>query len=209
MGGDLCIESHATFMIGLLAKRQLRNALAPRIGADWPLTVKMIDIIATAPTAWCTARLRLDSPTAAVLQQVPAAFVQLRSISVHGRVDALIDVTALTAMPASLNQRTLREIEFGRGIEVTDAMLRDGLAAVTARLETLIIGYGPNVTDAGLASLRDTRMIATLRKLSLTFACRITDSGVAAFLGPASELRSLTLQLSARLSGAFLTQLHD
>ena len=154
--------SFTTVMSGLVATSQLRNALAPRISAACPLTEKMFNLVAAAPTAWCTAQLRLDSPTTAVLQQTPAAFVQLRSISVEGEVETA-DVTALTAMPASLNQRTLREIEFMNTFAVTDAVLH-GLASVTARLETLIIGSGADVTDAGLASLRDTPMIATLRR---------------------------------------------
>ena len=157
-----------TAIAGLLVTRRLRNALAPRISAACSLTAKMCEIVAAVPTVWCAAHLCLDSPTAAVLQQVPAAFVQLLSISVHGRVDAPIDMTALTALPALLNQRTLREIEFGSEIAVTDATLRDGLAIVTARLETLIIRCGADVADAGLASLRGTPMIATLRKFSLT-----------------------------------------
>ena len=52
-------------------------------------------------------------------------------------------------------------------------------------------------------------MIATLRKFSLTGSALITDSGVAALLGPASELRSLSLAHCVLLSGAFLTQLHE
>ena len=197
-----------TLMSGLLATSQLRNALAPRLDAACPLTEKMFVIVAAAPTAWCTARLRLMSPTAAVLHQTPAAFVQLRSISVEGNV-AAADISALTAMPASLNQRTLREIAFGPTIAVTDVMLHDVFASVTARLEALIIGSGWCVSDAGLASLRNTPMIATLRKLSLTGSHFITDAGVAALLGPASQLRSLTLAQCTQLSGAFLTQLHE
>ena len=204
------IWSCATVMSGLLATSQLRNALAPRISAACPLTAEMFTIVVAAPTAWCTAHLHLDSPTAAALQQTPIAFVQLRSIRVDRTVcDAPIDMTALTAMPASLNWRTLREIEFGPTIAISDDMLRDGLATVTARLESLIIGSGPNVTDAGLASLRDTPMTATLRKFSLVGSRGITDAGVAHFLGPASQLRSLTLAQCALLSGSFLTQLHE
>ena len=171
-----------------------------------------------------------------MLQQTPAAFVQLRSIRVEGNV-AAADISALSAMPALLNQRTLREIEFGIMIVVTDDMLL-GLAAVTARLETLIIGRGESVTDAGLASLCGTPMTTTLRKFSLNrsvgitdagvaaldritdagFAAllgravdapSITDAGVAAVLGEASELRSLTLERCTLLSGASLTQLHE
>ena len=197
-------------MSGLLATSQLRNALAPRISAACPLTAEMFVIVAAAPTAWCTADLRLDAPTTAVLQQTPAAFVQLRSISVRSDAHAApIDMAALVAMPASLNQRTLREIEFGPEIAVTDDFMLRGLASVTARLETLIIGDGAAVTDAGLASLRDTPMIATLRKFSLIGSDSITDAAVAALLGPASELRSLTLRWCTQLSGAFLTQLHE
>ena len=201
--------SCATILSGLLATSQLRNALAPRISAACALTAKMFVIVAVAPTAWCTAHLRLVSPTAAVLQQTPAAFVQLRSIIVrHSVLAAMTDVTALPAMLTSLNQHTLREIEFGPWISVTDAMLH-GLATVTARLETLMIGSGGEVTDAGLASLSGTPMTATLRKFSLTGSRDITDVGVAAVLGPASQLQSLTLSWCKLLSGAFLTQLHD
>ena len=192
----------------LLATSQLRRALAPRVSAARFLTGKMFKIVAAVPTVWCAAHLRLDSPSTAVLQQTPAAFVQLRSIRVRGEV-AKADMPALTAMPALLNQRTLREIEFRGEIAVTDAILLHGFATVTARLETLIIGSGADVTDAGLASLRDKPMIATLRKFSLIGARRITDAGVAAFLGPMSELRSLTLIRCVGLSGAFLTQLHE
>ena len=191
---------------GMLATRRLYNALAPRIGAACRLTEKMFKIVAAAPTAWCAAHLRLDSPTAAVLQRTPAAFVQLRSISVEGQAVGAT-MRALTAMPALLNQRTLREIDFGCGIEVTDAMLL-GFAIVTARLETLVID-GAAVTDLGLACLRDTPMIATLRPFSLFGGHRITDAGVADLLGAASELRSLSLRACRLLSGAFLTQLHE
>ena len=201
------VDPRTTLVCGLLATSRLRNALAPRISAACALTDKMFDMVAAAPTAWCAAHLRLDSPTAAVLQQTPAAFVQLQSISVLG--DVLIDdIVVLAAMPASLNQCTLREIEFGNMIAVTDAVLR-GLASVTARLETLIIRFGCPVTEAGLASLRGTPMIATLRKFTLIGSYDITDDGVAAVLGSASELRSLTLTQCTRLSGAFLTQLHE
>ena len=201
-------KSYTTIVRVLLATSQLRNALAPRIGADCPLTEEMFNIVAVAPTAWCAAHIRLLSPTAAVLQQTLTVFVQLRSISVHNAFVAA-DMAALTAMPASLNQLTLRDLEFGSEIAVTDGMLRDGFATVTARLETLIIACGGDVTDAGLASLRGTPMIATLRKFSLTGARRITDDGVAALLGPASELRSLSFISCTLLSGAFLTQLHE
>ena len=200
-------QSCTTVMSCLLATSQLRSALAPHISAARFLTGKMFKVVAAVPTVWCAAHLRLDSPSTAVLQQTPAAFVQLRSIRVRGEV-AKADMPALTAMPALLNQRTLREIEFGREIAVTDAMLR-GFSTVTARLETLIIDDGAAVTDAGLASLRNTPMIATLRKFSLAASFGITDAGVAAFLGPMSELRSLTVERCARLSGAFLAQLHE
>ena len=201
-------ESCTTIISGLLATSQLRNALAPRISAARPLTARMFNIVAAAPTAWCAADLRLVSPTAPVLQQTSAVFVQLQSIFVRGAVRAA-DVTALTAMPALLNQRTLRVIGFGPEIAVTDDMLRDGFAVVAARLETLIIGCGAVVTNAGLLSLCGTPMIATLRKFSLTGSDSITDAGVAAVLGPSSEMRSLTLRDCRLLSGAFLTQLHE
>ena len=165
-------------------------------------------MVAVAPTAWCAAHLRLDSPTEAVLQETSAVFVQLQSISVCGDV-SIDDIVALTAMPASLNQHTLREIEFGDGIYVTDDFMVHGLATVAARLETLIIVSGECVTDAGLASLCGTPMIATLRKFSLTGSGHITDAGVAAVLSPASQLRSLSLTQCTLLTGAFLNQLHE
>ena len=56
-------RSGTTVMIGLLATRRLRNALAPRISAARPLTESMFNIVAAAPTAWCAADLRLVSPT--------------------------------------------------------------------------------------------------------------------------------------------------
>ena len=52
-------------------------------------------------------------------------------------------------------------------------------------------------------------MIATLRKFSLSRSNDITDAGVAALLGPAPELRSLSLTHCALLSGAFLTELDE
>ena len=44
-------QSCTTIMSGLLATRRLRNVLAPRISAACPLTEKMFDIVAAAPTA--------------------------------------------------------------------------------------------------------------------------------------------------------------
>ena len=190
----------------LVATIRLRGALAPRVGgAVEVLDDRALAIIAGAPTAWCAAALRLGSPFphAECLARVPGVFPQLRSVALAG--DCCVAHSAVGAMFAALNVRTIRHVHLG-GATIATGRILEGLRHIAPVLETLIIGNGGAVN---LDSLSHLNGLTRLRVFSIGWCGALTDAALAAMIADAPGLESLYVEGAHKVEGAFLDQLHD
>ena len=188
--------------------RELRNAIAPRMSAVRPLDARTLELVAPAPTAWCTADLHVvDAPATAVLRRVPGAFPQLRRIQVSGSQP---DSDALAGMLAGVCRAdTIREVAILDGmtheLSVTDAVLV-AIAPLAARLETLVLTDCSRVAGNIAAHLRN---LPRLRVLRIDAAVTMTDAHLAAILAESVILESLTVTEAPLLTGDFLKALPE
>jgi hypothetical protein len=104
---------------------------------------------------------------------LPPSTVSVRARGLHDE-----DIPTLSHLPL------LKHLDFGAGRKALDAPITDkGLAYLAAlnlaRLDTLMLGYCTNITDAGLAEIVKIRSVTLL---SLEVCSRITDTGLSSFL---------------------------
>ena len=197
-----------------VTSQQLHCALAPRLSAAAPLSASTFELVASAPTAWCTADLRVHAPTGRMLGRLHDAFPQLRRLAVTGKCCALAPTAAadllLVETVSGLNRFSFRELFLGDSVFMTDgalALLAAAPAATAARLETLHLANCDAVTDAGLSSLGGSTR--RLRVFAIGRAYEVSDHGVAAALDSAVSLQSVAIDCSPRLTGHFLACLPD
>ena len=195
----------------LVSSRPARDAIAPRMSDVCALDPSMLALVMRAPTAWCTAELRIASPHASGLLLVPATFPQLRRVEVSCAVPS---ADALAAMLCGVcgggggggggGAGWIREIVLGPGdVRVTNAVLR-AIAPVVGRLHTLEVQDCSQVTGDVHSHLRD---MWHLRGFHVGFADRLADSDLSEMLAGSPLLQSLTVVSLPLVAGAFLDML--
>jgi Leucine Rich repeat len=107
------------------------------------------------------------------VEQLPASTTRIRARALP---DA--DIPSLSRLPL------LKHLDFGAGQKAVTAAITDkGLAHLAAlrfqSLDTLMLGYCPNITDAGLSHLAQ---MHSVKWLGLEVCPRITDAGVPSLL---------------------------
>ena len=185
----------------LVATREMWCSLAPRSTAVCPADAKLLALVAQSPTVWCTAELRVASPTILPLLRPGASeiFPQLRRIemSINGLVssEAATMMTFIGTMASSIS-----EIVLTREIYVNDSVLQ-ALEPLLGRLQVLDLQNCLRVTGDISTLLRG---LTRLRLLQICCISNMTDDHLAATLMEAPMLESLALMETPRITGAFL-----
>lgn len=128
---------------------------------------------------------------------LPPSTPRVRARGLHDE-----DIFALSHLPL------LKDLDFGGGRKVLAASLTDkGLANLASldlqRLDTLMLGYCTNITDAGLSSVAK---IGSITWLSLEVCPQITDVGLASLL-TMTNLTGLDLRGCVGITDAGLERL--
>lgn len=188
----------------LVATRGMWCSLSPRRSAVCPVDGRQFRLLEMSPTFWCTAELHVQGVDARELKRVPDALVQLRRIEL---ASCRIDNGALaTLLVGVCRAGTIRQVVLADYISIDDAVLM-AFASVLARLETLELHDCFRVSDSGVhAHLHG---MARLRVFLIGNAVTMTDDHLSAVLCESPLLESLKIWRSPRLSGAFLTRLHE
>ena len=188
----------------LLTCRRMWCSIAPRCSAVRRLDQRLLALVVSSPTAWCTADLRVVSLGGSLMRRVPGAFPQLRRIEVSG---FSTDRDALAPMLRGVGASgTIREIILWGSVSVTDAVL-EAIAPVVGRLETLTFDDCPGVTGSMIA--KHLQGMRRLRAFAIGDAERMTDDHLTSMLADSPELESLTVRDAPELTGAFLAALPE